>query len=89
MAKNAPQLILVGVFHRSRIQLISSQVSSLSPELSGRWSKQRRLDLAWHMIEKIKPAQLISHRFTFAQAAQAYHLLDQQPQHSLQILLIY
>ncbi len=87
--KKRAEIDLGGRFHRSRIQLISSQVSSLSPELLGRWSKQRRLDLAWRMIEKIKPAQLISHRFAFAQAAHAYHLLDQQPQHGLQILLIY
>ena len=32
-----------GAFHRSRIKLISSQVSTISPELSGRWDKAASL----------------------------------------------
>lgn len=86
--KRAP-IDLGGRFHRSRIQLISSQVSTLAPDLTGRWDKQRRLDLAWRMIEQIKPAQLVLHRFAFADAAQAYQLLDQVPEKAMQILLIY
>ena len=37
-------LDLGGRFHRSRIRLISSQVSTIAPELTGRWDKDRRFE---------------------------------------------
>jgi len=54
------QLDLGGAFHRSRIRLISSQVSSLAPELSGRWDKSRRFErgLAGHPAH---PARKVDH----------------------------
>jgi 2-desacetyl-2-hydroxyethyl bacteriochlorophyllide A dehydrogenase len=82
-------LDLGGRFHRSRIRLISSQVSTLAPELSGRWTKARRFGLAWEMIRKVQPAELITQRFPIQQAAQAYALLEQDPGKAIQILLTY
>ena len=43
--KRAP-IDLGGAFHRSRIKLISSQVSTIAPELSARWDKSRRFGVA-------------------------------------------
>ena len=80
---------LGGRFHRSRIRLISSQVSTLAPEWSGRWSKARRLQVAWWMLEQVRPARLITHRFPLAQAAQAYAMLDQHPEEAIQVILTY
>ena len=84
---------LGGRFHRSRIRLISSQVSSIASEWTGRWTKARRLQLAWQLLEHRPPGprltELISHRFPLGQAAEAYALLDQQPQHALQVVLTY
>jgi threonine dehydrogenase-like Zn-dependent dehydrogenase len=80
---------LGGAFHRSRIKLISSQVSTLSPELSGRWDKKRRFDVAWKALERIKPERWITHRFAIDQATDAYRLLDQNPQEALQVILDY
>jgi 2-desacetyl-2-hydroxyethyl bacteriochlorophyllide A dehydrogenase len=82
-------LNLGGRFHRSRICLISSQVSSLAPELSGRWTKERRFEVAWEMLRQVHPHQFITHRFSLTQAGQAYTLLDQAPQEAIQILLTY
>lgn len=82
-------LDLGGAFHRSRIQLISSQVSTLAPELTGRWSKARRMDLAWQALKKIDVARLITHRIPLEQAASAYTMLDKTPQETLQVLLTY
>ncbi|MBI4796081.1 MAG: oxidoreductase [Deltaproteobacteria bacterium] len=82
-------LNLGGRFHRSRMRLISSQVSTVAPELSGRWSKFRRYLLAWRMLEEIDPTPLITHRFPLTQAAQAYELLDQNPAEALQVILTY
>jgi 2-desacetyl-2-hydroxyethyl bacteriochlorophyllide A dehydrogenase len=76
-------------FHRSRIRLICSQVSSIAPEFSGRWTKGRRFDIAWEMIRRLKPSRFITHRFPIQQAAEAYQLLDQNPEKTIQILLTY
>lgn len=82
-------LNLGGSFHRSRIKLVSSQVSTLSPELSGRWDKARRFDVAWKALERIRPEKWITHRFPIENAAEAYQLLDQHPQDTIQLLLDY
>ena len=80
---------LGGAFHRNRIRLISSQVSSLAPRFSSRWSKKRRLTVALKMIRQLTPAHFITHRFGVQNAAQAYALLNKTPQHAVQVLLTY
>jgi 2-desacetyl-2-hydroxyethyl bacteriochlorophyllide A dehydrogenase len=82
-------LDLGGKFHRSRIKLISSQVSSISPELSGRWDKSRRFEVAWNALKRIEAEKWITHRFSLEQAAQAYQLLDNSPELALQIIFNY
>ena len=76
-------------FHRSRIKLISSQVSTIAPELSGRWDKARRFDVAWKALERIKPDKWITHQFPIEKAAEAYQLLDEDPQETIQVLITY
>lgn len=83
------QLDLGGRFHRNRIQLISSQVSTLPPDLLGRWTQKRRFDMTWEMIRKCKPAQLVSHEFPLTRAKEAYELLDQNPAEALQVIFTY
>ena len=86
--KEAP-LYLGGRFHRDRIRIISSQVSTVAPEWSGRWTKTRRLAVAWSALQKLRPSSLITHRYPISQAAEAYRLLDQRPDETLQVLLDY
>ncbi len=76
-------------FHRGRMKLVSSQVSTLAPELTGRWSKTRRLDLAWQRMEAIGPARFVTRRFPLEQAREAYQLLHKDPAQDLQIVLTY
>ena len=76
-------------FHRNRIQLLSSQVSTIAPELSGRWDKARRFDVAWDMIEKCSPQRFITHRLPLESAAKAYTLLDESPHAALQVVFDY
>jgi 2-desacetyl-2-hydroxyethyl bacteriochlorophyllide A dehydrogenase len=83
------EIHLGGSFHRSRIKLISSQVSTLSPELAGRWDKSRRFGVAWKALERISPEKWITHRFSLEEAPNAYRLLDENPQEVLQIILDY
>ncbi|MCB8973625.1 MAG: zinc-binding alcohol dehydrogenase [Ardenticatenaceae bacterium] len=82
-------LNLGGKFHRSQIQLISSQVSHLAPRWSGRWSKARRMAVAWEMLAKVQPQQLITHRFPLTQAADAYELIDLRPETAVQVVFTY
>lgn len=86
--KRAP-IDLGGAFHRSRIRLISSQVSTIASTFAARWSKTRRIDLAWAMLARLSLDNLITHRFPITDAARAYELLDQQPAQALQVLIEY
>lgn len=80
---------LGGKFHRSRIRMIASQVSTIAAPLSDRWDKQRRLNAAWAALERIKPEKWVTHRFRLEDAASAYALIDQYPQDCIQVLLTY
>jgi 2-desacetyl-2-hydroxyethyl bacteriochlorophyllide A dehydrogenase len=87
---NKVELLKLGTgFHRNRLQIMSSQVSTIHPSLRGRWNKQRRFDMVWQMLPEIKLLSLISHRIPFAEAAAAYRLIDQQPAEGLQVILTY
>ena len=83
------EIDLGGAFHRSRIKLISSQVSTVAPELSGRWNKARRFNTAWKSLARIKPEKWITHRFSVNDAEKAYQMLDQNPQETIQLLINY
>jgi 2-desacetyl-2-hydroxyethyl bacteriochlorophyllide A dehydrogenase len=80
---------LGGRFHRSRIRLISSQVSTLPADATARWDKARLLDTAWEMIRGIRPSRLITHEMPVEQAAEAYELLDHRPGEAIQVVLTY
>lgn len=82
-------LDLGGRFHRSRIQLISSQVSTIAPEWSARWTKARRFDTAWSMLREVRPSRLVTHRYPLTQATDAYKLLDEHPEEAIQVLFTY
>jgi 2-desacetyl-2-hydroxyethyl bacteriochlorophyllide A dehydrogenase len=76
-------------FHRNRLQIISSQVSTIHPNLRGRWSKERRLELVWGWLKEINPSRLISHQIPISEAQSAYELLDEKPEEVLQVVLHY
>ncbi len=83
------EIDLGGTFHRSRIKLISSQVSTISPELSGRWDKARRFEVTWEALKRIQPEKWITHRFAIEEAGKAYQLLDENPQETIQVVFNY
>ncbi len=85
--KRAP-LDLGGHFHRSRMRLLSSQVSTLAPQHTGRWNKARRMALAWQSVAALHPAtRFVTHRFPATDAPAAYAHIDQHPESTLQVLL--
>jgi len=80
---------LGGDAHRNRLKITTSQVSSLAPELSGRWDKARRFDLTWQMLRQLNPQQLITHRTSIADAQSLYHHLHESPDDILQAIFYY
>ncbi len=80
---------LGGSFHRSRLRLISSQVSSIAPELSARWDKARRFEVAWHALRRLCPEKWITHRFALDDAPMAYRILDEKPGDAIQMIFEY
>lgn len=87
--KQPVSLNLGGRFHRNRIRLISSQVSTVNPMFLGRWNKQRRLDIVWKLLETIRPSCHITQRFPFGEASKAYEFLDGHPDESIQVIFTY
>lgn len=82
-------LALGGRFHRDRIAVRSSQVSTLEPAHRGRWSRTRRHEVAWDWLERLDLASLLTHEFPIEEADAAYRLLEERPEESLQVLLTY
>lgn len=76
-------------FHRSRLRLVVSQVSTLDPTLRGRWDRERRGALAWRLLAQIRPSRWITHRFPITQAADAYRSVDRHAETCLQVILTY
>lgn len=78
-----------GAYHRNRIRIISSQVSTIDPRHSGRWSMQRRTQVTGKMLASLRPGRFITHRFDVRQAQNAYQLIADRPQDILQVVLTY
>ncbi len=83
----AVSLRLGEAFHRKRLLVRSSQVSTIAPQLAGRWDKRRRLALALQMLRLVRPSRHITHRFPLERAQQAYDLIDRSPGEVLQVVL--
>jgi threonine dehydrogenase-like Zn-dependent dehydrogenase len=81
-------LDLGGHFHRSRMRLVSSQVSTLAAQHTGRWNKQRRMEVAWRMLAQTDVQKLTSHRVALSDAALAYQLIDEHSADTIQVLLM-
>lgn len=87
--QNTAPLDLGSHFHRQRIRLISSQVSTINPRLSGRWSKKRRIDLAWEWLSEIRAERLITHHFPPGACQEAFDLADSKRAGVLQPIFQY
>jgi 2-desacetyl-2-hydroxyethyl bacteriochlorophyllide A dehydrogenase len=82
-------LNLGGRFHRSRVEVRSSQVSTIDPPLRGRWDKPRRLDVAWSLLSELDAASFLTHRVAFSEAPDAYELLSARADDVVQVLFEY
>ncbi len=76
-------------FHRRRIRLLSSQVSTVDPVLAGRWDKARRLALVWDTIGGINPEHFITHRFTLHDCREAFECNSNRKDRVIQVIFEY
>jgi 2-desacetyl-2-hydroxyethyl bacteriochlorophyllide A dehydrogenase len=82
-------LDLGGRFHRARLRLVSSQVGAVDPALAPRWDRARWTAYATSLLAELELAPLISHRFPYTRASEAYALVDGHPDDVVQVLLTY
>jgi 2-desacetyl-2-hydroxyethyl bacteriochlorophyllide A dehydrogenase len=71
-------LPLGAAFHRRRLALRSTQVSTLPAALTARWDRTRRTELAWRLVRELPLAALATHAFAFEDAAEAYARADRR-----------
>jgi len=81
------ELSLGGHFHRGRVRLRSSQVGRMSPELGARWDRARRTEAALGLLPTLRLEGLVSHRVPFEKAPEAYRLVDEKPEETVQVVL--
>jgi 2-desacetyl-2-hydroxyethyl bacteriochlorophyllide A dehydrogenase len=76
-------------FHHNRVNIVCSQISGTNPELTYRWNQQRLaqtfMDLQANGVVNLQP--IISHVIPFEHAAEAFQIIDEQPEEALQVIL--
>lgn len=73
---NRPVELNLGAhFHRKRLTIRSSQVSTLSSNLGRRWNRGRRTEEVKEWVQRIRPSKYVTHRFPLSRAHEAYRLL--------------
>ena len=74
-------------FHRKRLRIISSQVSTISPALRGRWDYTRRLHTAVKWLAVNQKSSWITHKIPFKKAPEAYEIISRPGGEYLQVIL--
>jgi threonine dehydrogenase-like Zn-dependent dehydrogenase len=70
-------LPLGGAFHRRRLTIRSTQVSTVPARLSGTWTRSRRVRETVDLLSELPLAQLCTHAFAFDRAAEAFQAVDE------------
>jgi 2-desacetyl-2-hydroxyethyl bacteriochlorophyllide A dehydrogenase len=81
-------LPLGGDFHRRRLEIRSSQVSTLGSR-AGRWDRERRLETTRRLLAELPLAELASHTVPFERAPDAYAALDRADEGLVHVALAY
>ncbi len=63
-------------FHRRRLTIRSTQVSTIPARLGSRWTIERRRDAAAALLAELPLKKLATHEFPFERAADAFAALD-------------
>ncbi|MCW2636945.1 MAG: hypothetical protein JWQ99_3312 [Blastococcus sp.] len=83
------ELPLGGAFHRRRLTIRSSQVSSIPAALGARWDVPRRRQVAVGLLGELPLSALATTEFAFEEAAAAYRSLDAREAGVVHVALSY
>ena len=86
--RTAP-VALGSAFHRRRLRLQSTQVSSLPPSRAARWTPARRFDLVRSLLLDASLDALVTGVRPFGDAASVYESLDRAPSDAIQTIFEY
>jgi 2-desacetyl-2-hydroxyethyl bacteriochlorophyllide A dehydrogenase len=75
-------------FHRRRLEIRSSQVSTIGRR-AGRWDRRRRLETARGLLAELPLSLLSSHTFPFERVGEAYAALDRGDDGVVHVALAY
>ena len=81
------RLPLGGAFHRRRLTIRSTQVSTIPARLAGRWDIARRRHAAMRLMTELPVKLLATHEVPFEQAADAYTALDRSDESVMHVAL--
>lgn len=76
-------------FHRRRLQIRSTQVSTIPSSLASRWDVARRRRVAMRLASELPLKALATNEFPFLRAADAYAALDRGEQGVVHVALRY
>jgi 2-desacetyl-2-hydroxyethyl bacteriochlorophyllide A dehydrogenase len=82
-------LPLGAAFHRRRLAIRGTQVSTIPAPLSARWDRGRRAEVAWRLLAELPVAVLCTHEFPFEAAAEAYAHTDRKEDGLIHAALAY
>ncbi|MDP8957919.1 MAG: zinc-binding alcohol dehydrogenase [Actinomycetota bacterium] len=82
-------LPLGGAFHRRRLSIRSTQVSTIPASLSDRWDRQRRRRAAGRLLGELPLASLATHTFPAPRAAEAFEAVDRGDEGLMHAALCY
>jgi threonine dehydrogenase-like Zn-dependent dehydrogenase len=82
-------LPLGAAFHRRRLAIRGTQVSTIPAALSARWDRGRRAEVAWRLLAELPVAVLCTHEFPFEAAAEAYARTDRKQDGLIHAALAY
>ena len=85
---NRVALPLGGAFHRRRLDIRSTQVSTIGSR-SGRWDRRRRTAIALELLRELPLAALATHDYAFERAAEAYAAVDRGEEGLVHAALVY
>jgi len=80
-------LPLGAAFHRRRLTLRSTQVSTVPAHLGSRWTVARRRAATRDLLGELPLGRLATHEFALSQAQEAFDAIDRQEQELLHVAL--
>jgi 2-desacetyl-2-hydroxyethyl bacteriochlorophyllide A dehydrogenase len=83
------RLSLGGAFHRRRLSIRSTQVSTIPARLASSWDRSRRRRTAMRLMNELPLKLLATHELPFDRAGEAYAALDRRDEGIMHVALRY